>query len=116
MSGRFQFNTEKGDSLTFVWDGAAISDNGEIILIEEEISKPVDLHIQGHVSRAAMMLSRGFRIRKLVWVTRAEEFRSLYRIVESWRQVMMEDFGAPTPPCDYLDSEGTLMATSEMNR
>lgn len=113
MSGKFRFSTAQGHNLTFVWDGAAISDDGEVLLIEEEISKPVDLHVQGHVSRAAMMLSRGLRIRKIVWVTRADEFRNLYRIVESWRHVMMEEFDAPTPPCDYLDSEGTLMAASE---
>ena len=113
MSGRFSHSTSAGHSMTFVWDGAAISEGGEILLIEEEICTPVELHVQGHVSRAALMINSGMRIRKIVWVTRDDEFHRLYRIVESWRHAMMEAFGARTPPCDYLDSEGTLMAASE---
>ena len=113
MSGRFRFKTKKGQQMTFIWDGAAISKTGDVVLIEEELCSPVDIHIQGHLSRVAVMIAKGHRVRKLIWVTFPNQFRRLYNIVESWRQMLFECHQAITPPCDYLDQHGTLIAVSE---
>ena len=112
ISGKFTLTTHKYDDMVFIWDGAAISSDGKLILIEEELCTPVDLHIQGHVSRVAVMLAHGVNVTKVVWVTRPKDFDSLFRIVESWRNALFGSLRVSTPPCEYLDPSGAILGSS----
>ena len=112
ISGRFRYQTSENQPLTFIWDGAAISEDGNLLLIEEEICSPVDIHIQGHVTRIAYQVKQGVQIHKVIWVTKREYLQRLMALVETWRQALVDAFEAQTPPCDYLSEDGTLLATS----
>ena len=84
--------------------------DGELILIEHEGNSIVDIHIQSHVSRSAMMLKNGENITKLVWITPGQNYVRLRRIVEDWRSVLLNTFQALTPSCEYWDDKGNLIS------
>ena len=47
----FTYGTPSTSSnLVFVWDGALVSPDGSLILVERESSRPVPLHIHGHLA------------------------------------------------------------------
>jgi hypothetical protein len=102
--------------LVFDWDGAALGPDSELLLIEKELTRPVVLHIQGHVSRATYMLARGEQIRKLIWIVREPDFQAIWRIVEPWRAALLASCGTPSPPCEYWTPEGVCLAISPTPR
>lgn len=112
LSGRFTYGTP-GDQMTFIWDGAAIGPDGDLVLIEEELAAPVNMHIQGHVARAGFMMAAGERIRKLVWVVTPNHFTALWGIVEPWRSALRRTLGVATPPCEYWGPNGTCLGVSQ---
>jgi hypothetical protein len=113
ISGRFEYTLEQGlGRLLFDGDGAALGPRDEIILVEQELTRPVALHIQGHVARAAFMIGRGDHVRKLVWVVREADFQSLWQLVENWRAGLRSALRWDTPPCDYWSPTGECLAIS----
>lgn len=98
--------------IEFEWDGAAMNSMGEIILIEDEGSTIVNIHIQGHVSRIALMVARGMRIKSLIWVVKKEEFARLWTLAEGWRKLLWIDMQTPTPAFEYRALDGELIAFS----
>jgi hypothetical protein len=113
ISGTFSYTVDGvANSLRFDWDAAAVGPNGDLILVEKELTRPVVLHIQGHVSRAAFMVARGERIRKLVWIVRPEHFDALWSIVEPWRAVLVQDCGLHPPHSEYWTEDGLCLSIS----
>ena len=111
INPKFSYPVEGSNSkVTFIWDGAAVNKDGELILIEHEGNSIVDIHIQSHVSRSAMMLKNGENITKLVWITPGQNYVRLRRIVEDWRSVLLNTFQALTPSCEYWDDKGNLIS------
>jgi hypothetical protein len=69
LSGAFvYFDCKAKKEIKFFWDYAVITTDGDIIIIEEELSSISNLHIQGHLSRVIIMCNRGERIKKLIWI------------------------------------------------
>lgn len=117
LSPHFEYDVGRGlGRLVFDWDGVAVGPGSELVLIEKELSRPVVLHVQGHASRAAFMLSRGERIRKLVWIVREQDFQALWHIVEPWRAALAAGFAAESPVCEYWTPEGICLAMSLRTR
>ena len=85
---------------------------GDIILIEDEGSTIVNIHIQGHVSRIALMIAKGIKIKSLIWVVKQEEFGRLWNIAEGWRKALWADMQLPTPAFEYRSMDGNLIAFS----
>lgn len=113
LSPHFEYEVGPGlPRLSFDWDAAAIGPAAELLIVEKELTRPVALHIQGHVSRATFMVARGEKIRKVVWVVREEDFQDLWRIVEGWRAALAQDIGAQPPTCEYWTLEGVCLAIS----
>lgn len=113
ISGTFSYTVGGvANPLRFDWDAAAIGPNGDLILVEKELTRPVVLHIQGHVSRAAFMVARGEKVRKLVWVVRSEHFDALWNIVEPWRKVLTRDCGLQPPHSEYWTEDGMCLSIS----
>lgn len=113
MSGTFHVPDGAGrDELTFKWDGAALNQNGDIILIEDELTSIVPLHIQGHLARAALMNQAGDPISRLIWVVREDKFERLWSFVEPWRRAVSNHLGIETPPCEYQNPEGERLMVS----
>ena len=99
--------------IEFEWDGCAMGPNGEITLIEHEGNSIVNIHIQGHVSRVSLMLSKGFNIRTLVWVCKKEQFSRLWNLAESWKRLLCASMKLPMPVFEYRNLDGGLMAFSD---
>lgn len=113
LSGRFWYAIVGGrEKLEFRWDGAAIGEDGSIVLVEKELTRPVVLHIQGHVARAAFMVAAGDPVRKLVWVVRKHHFRLLWFAAERWRLALRNWTSFLPPPCEYWTPEGECLAVS----
>lgn len=112
---RPHFEYEVGSGLprvAFDWDRAAIGPGTELLIVEEELARPVVLHIQGHVSRATFMVARGEKIRKLVWIVREQDFQALWRIAEPWRAALLESSEVEPPACEYWTPDGQCLAIS----
>ena len=116
ISPKFTLTTHRNEELKMMWDGAFLSSDGEIVLIEEERCRPVEIHIQGHVARLGLMIHQGINVRKCIWVCEKVEFEQLKRIVESIRNALFGAWGVITPPCDYLDTDGKVMGHSGVVR
>lgn len=113
ISGHFQYQVpETAGTLVFDWDGAAIGPSDEVVLVEEELSWPVVLHVQGHVARAAVMAEFGERIRKTVWIVTKTNFSAVWRIVETWCAVLRSRSGLLPPPNEYWTRDGVCLALS----
>lgn len=111
INPKFSYPVKDTNSrVTFIWDGAAINKDGDLILIEHEGNSIVDIHIQSHVSRSAMMLKKGENITKLVWVTPNQNYPRLRRVVEDWRSILLNTFQASTPSCEYWNDRGNLIS------
>lgn len=116
ISPRFKIGKGTKQGLEFVWDGAAMGPNGEILLIEDETSTIVNIHIEGHVSRVGLMLAEGIRVKSLIWVVNPKQFGRLWRIAEHWRWWMWETMQIPTPAFEYRSIDSTLLAFSAAKR
>lgn len=112
LSGKFSYQVPGNGTMTFVWDGAAMAPDGSLVLIEEELTAPVNMHIQGHVARAAYMVAAGVRVRKLVWVVQPRHYSALWGIVEPWRMALRTTMAALPPPCEYWDQDGNCLGVS----
>lgn len=112
ISGRFSYSTIGAHDMTFIWDGAAIGPNGDLVLIEEELTAPVHVHIQGHVARAAFMVAAGERVSKLVWVVPARHFHALWSLVEPWRTALSKRLRVVSPHCEYWEPGGNCLGVS----
>lgn len=113
LSPHFEYEFgDGGGRVVFDWDGAAIGPGGQLLIIEKELCRPVALHIQAHVSRAAFMLARGEKVRKLIWIVREADFSALWRIVEPWREALLRGHGVGSPPCEYWTPDGVYLAMS----
>lgn len=117
ISGHFQYPVpETAGTLVFDWDGAAIGPSDEVVLVEEEFSRPVVLHIQGHVARAAVMAEFGEKIRKVVWIVTESNFGEVWRIVETWCAVLRNRSGLTPPLNEYWTHDGICLAMSPRAR
>ena len=115
VGGLFRYSSPWEDSmLEFQWDGAGIDASGDIVLFEHEGSI-VNMHIQGHLSRLAIMLAKGERVRKLVWITDEDEFSQLRQIVQSWNHCFFPLVGFESPVMEYRSLEGNLLAIDSMD-
>lgn len=117
ISGEFTVpDGSDGNSLRFVWDGAALEPDGSVVLIEDELSNIVPIHIHGHLARAALMNAAGERISRILWVVQDEQFEALWSTVELWREAARNHLGIQTPPCEYQNPEGErLMVSHDFN-
>lgn len=95
--------------LEFQWDGAGIDSFGRVVLIEEEESPPVPMHIQAHLARVALMVGIGEKISNVVWVVREEDVEELAKIVETWKIFHPYFSHVKLPPFCYLSQEGYFL-------
>ncbi len=110
IAGHFRYVVNGiGNGLVFEWDGAAVGPDGALVLIEAELTRPVPLHIQGHVARASMMVALGESIEKLIWIVPRRHFRMLYSIVEEWRSALVSARLPCPTPCEYWTPEGDCL-------
>lgn len=117
ISGHFEYRVpQAAGPLVFDWDGAAIGPSNEVVLVEEELSRPVVLHIQGHLARIAVMTRLGENVRKAVWIVTESNFVEVWRIVETWCAVLAS-LSELTPPLnEYWTRDGTCLAMSPRAR
>ncbi len=74
-SGNFTYTNPGSKSLrTFVWDDAGIDERGYLVLVEEELTGLVPLHVEGHIARVKVMMARGESVGRVVWVVRPWRF------------------------------------------
>lgn len=97
-------------SLTFRWDGAGITREGDTVVIEEEKPPYSRLHIQGHLARIGVMLNQGERVKKLIWLVPSDAFVDLDRIVLSWILMSGENRSAKFPVIEYRNYDGKYLA------
>ena len=101
--------------LRFDWDGAGISKDRSIALIEMELEEISDWHIQNHISRLAIMIGQGTPIKKLVWVVRSEMFRTLKNCVDSWLTFFKPTCKVDLPIMEYRTLNGELLGSGIHN-
>jgi hypothetical protein len=104
-SGGFHFETPAG-SMDFLWDGAGIDADGNVVVIEEELGPIVAAHIQSHLFRLLVMAALGESIAGLVWVVPENSFERLHRIVRIWSYGQERVSVSPLPLMRYFDAEG----------
>lgn len=101
--------------LKFDWDGAGISKDQSIVLVEIELEEISDWHIQNHISRLAIMIGQGTPIKKLVWVVRSEMFRTLKNCVDSWLTFFKPTCKVDLPIMEYRTPNGELLESGIRN-
>lgn len=113
ISGHFEYRIPSVmRPLVFDWDGAAIGPSDEVVIVEEELCQPVALHVQGHLARVAIMAELGERIRKTVWVVSQHNFDEVWRIVETWCEVLASLSEHTLPLNEYWTRDGDCLAMS----
>jgi hypothetical protein len=95
--------------LVFEWDGAGISKEGKIVLIEAELKNIDEWHIQNHLAKVAVMVGRGTPIVKLVWIVYREHFRLLRHYVDSWLTFFLPVIKVQFPDIEYRTPKGDLI-------
>jgi hypothetical protein len=109
--GRFIYRA-LSPSLFFDWDGGAKSGDGSLVLVEAELSAPNALHMQGHLSRLAIMIALREPVAKMVWVVRRTDFRKYMGVVSSWVKCFQANLSIQFPPMEYRDPQGNLIAST----
>ena len=104
------YSLERKASLTFRWDGAGITREGDTVVIEEEKPPYSQLHIQGHLARIGVMLNQGERVKKLIWLVPSDAFVDLDRIVWSWIQMVGAGKSGRLPVIEYRNYDGRYLA------
>ena len=104
------FGSDKRLSLTFRWDGAGITREGETVVIEEEMPPFSPMHIQVHLARINVMLAQGEKINKLIWLVPAETYLDLDRIVLPWITLAGNSANVNFPTVEYRDYDGRYLA------
>jgi len=99
-------DAERGVMLRFMWDGAGLDSNGELVLLEAELSPIQDWHIGLHVARLPIMLSEGCQIRELAWVTQQHLLPALMRSSRSWHYFISKASSLPLPKMSYWSRSG----------
>jgi hypothetical protein len=104
------YSPDRKAALTFRWDGAGITREGDTVVIEEEKPPYSRLHIQGHLARIGVMLNQGERVRKLIWLVPSDAFVDLDRIVWSWIQMSEVKESGRFPAIEYRNYDGRYLA------
>src|SRR5437867_765838 len=107
--GRFIYAVSPSN-LIFDWDGGARSLDGSLVLVEAELSAPNAIHVQGHLSRLAIMVAFKEKISKIVWIVRRIDFRKYKRVVSAWAKCFQSMFSILFPPMEFRDPIGNLIA------
>ena len=100
-----------GRKIKFDWDGAGVSADGSITLMEVELEVS-DWHIQCHLCRLAVMIRRGTTVNKLVWIVDSGVFPMLKNCVNTWLTFFSPVCKVAVPPMEYRTTKGDLLASS----
>lgn len=103
------FDSNSGYEIVFEWDGAGVSNNESIILIEIESGGISDWHIQTHICRLAVMIKRGTKVKKLVWIIDRGVFQSLKNKVDLWLAFFRQVCNVSLPDMEYRNLRGELL-------
>jgi hypothetical protein len=107
------FDQGSGQKIKFDWDGAGVSTDGAVILIEVELGGISDWHIQCHLCRLAVMVHKGTPISKLVWVVDQGAFQAFENCVNTWLTFFKPLCNVVFPPMEYRNSKGELLCASK---
>ncbi|HEV2120689.1 MAG TPA: hypothetical protein VGS11_11405 [Candidatus Bathyarchaeia archaeon] len=108
--GVFGYHDPQSDlCLIFRWDGAAITNDGKIVLFEEEMPSFNPLHIQGHLTRLLFMIQSGEAIEKLLWIVPEARYVDLDKIVFPWVRIWEASFCHRFPFIEYRDENGRYL-------
>ena len=108
--GVFGYHDPDSDvCLVFRWDGAGLTNDGKLVLFEQEMPGFQPLHIQGHLTRLLFMVQSGDAIEKLVWIVPEARYNDLDKIVFPWVKMWEASFGYRFPPMEYRDENGAYL-------
>jgi hypothetical protein len=107
--GKFKYVKKGSREISFEWDGAGVDKNGSIVLVEVELQNPTDWHIQCHLSRIAIMISCGEKVKKLVWVTYPSKYQKLRSIVDTWMNYFSHVCNVEFPQIEYRTTDGKAL-------
>ena len=106
-SGAFTYiNPDSASLRTFVWDDAGVDENGALVLIEEETGGLVPLHIEGHIARVKVMMAKGDKVSKVVWIIREKDFQSMRELLRFYAVNL-----GPLPPMEIWSDSGYRLAS-----
>jgi hypothetical protein len=104
-------------SMTFRWDGAGITKDGQTVVIEEEKPPFSQIHIQGHLARIRLMSDYGEKVKKLIWLVPSGTHVDLDRIVLPWVTISEKATKRRFPKMEYRNYAGRYLGelgSSEM--
>jgi hypothetical protein len=103
-----------GRKLSFDWDGAGVSNDGSITLIEVELGGVSDWHIQCHLCRLAVMIHKGSPVNKLVWIADRGSFPTLENCVNTWLTFFWPICNLTLPIMEYRTPTGELLGVKSL--
>ncbi len=93
---------------TFVWDDAGIDENGQIVLLEEESSGIIPLHIEGHLARLKVMIAKGEAVGTVVWVIKEKDFTNMMGLLRFYHRYL-----SPLPSMEIWSTKGVRLGSIE---
>ncbi|SRR6266571_1532734 len=106
-SGNFTYTNPGSKSLrTFVWDDAGIDERGYLVLVEEELTGLVPLHVEGHIARVKVMMARGESVGRVVWVVRESDFQKMIDLLRFYNVNL-----GPLPAMEIWSDSGVRLGS-----